>query len=331
MKRFVLMLAVLAMVATPAMADYTFPSFGLSPVNSTPITYALDTSGVPAGYYDGYEVSLDWSTTGTYSWSSEAQFGLETGYLADSGASPDGAYDNLPVTLNWAGSLTTGYTGGAMDFVGWQTYDEQNGAVSWDNISVTLIEGTPPLPPIWCEGFETSVPPAGWDAVSYSGHTGDEMWFQGTSAAEGLASAQCNYDPDLIPQDNWLVSPSATALPTMEVTGQTMGSYYWGVDPYDNYDLELWIIRGATYGDGDDDLVASIDDDNWLVNWTWEGFSYDISGYLTPGETFSVGFRYVGVDGAQGNIDDVCLRGIPEPATLAMLAFSGLALIRRRR
>lgn len=278
-------------------------------------------STINSGTY-GSELTLDLTGPGAFG-TQTVQLGSGTTY--DPGAAFSGltsAFENI------------GDPAGMWTFDFYEGYDDGSDGLAdatWDNINFGFYDYVPPMPAIWCEGFETAVPPAGWDAVSYSGHSGIEMWSQGASAAEGLASAQCDWDPDLVTQDNWLVSPSATALSTMEVTGQTMGSYYWGVDPYDNYDIELWIIRGATYGDGDDDYVADIDDDNWLENWTWEEFSYDISGFLTPGETFSVGFRYAGVDGAQGNIDDVCLRGIPEPSTLALLGFGALALIRRRR
>jgi len=158
---------------------------------------------------------------------------------------------------------------------------------------------------ILTEGFEGGVPPAGWTAIAT--HSGNLTWFQTTgSYYEGLASAQCEYDPALVPQDEWLISGPMTLFGNFTLSGATMGSVYWGITPYDNYDVEAWIVIGPNVNDGDDILIAQLDTDNWVSNWTWATFSYTVA---APPQTFRLGIRYVGVDGAQGNVDALLIDG----------------------
>ncbi len=153
------------------------------------------------------------------------------------------------------------------------------------------------------EGFEGTVPPATWSAgVTNPSFT----WQIGTYLPpEGVQFADCLYDPALVPQDEWLLTPVLNMFGTVTLTGKTMGSAYWGVTPYDNYDVEAWIVIGDV-GGGDDTLIAQLDQDHWVVNWQWEDFSYT---FPAPSGAFRIGFRYVGVDGAEAGLDIITVEG----------------------
>jgi len=154
------------------------------------------------------------------------------------------------------------------------------------------------------EGFETTVPPPGWSAVVTNPSF---TWkVQNFSPPEGLQYADVEYDPALVPQDEWILTPVINASGTVTVNGLTFGSVYWGVTPFDNYDIELWAVVGNV-GGGDDLLVATLDD-SWVVNWQWEAFSHQ---FTAPAGSFRVGFRYTGVDGAQGGIDIIEVDATP--------------------
>ena len=157
------------------------------------------------------------------------------------------------------------------------------------------------------EGFEGGViPPAGWTAVVNNAFT----WELGDyNPYEGMYYATCYYDEYYTGvQDEWIVSGSLNAVGTATLSGYSMGSYYWGIDPYNNYDLEAWVIIGAGVNDGDDILLGQIDEDTWpTTSWTWVPFSYS---FTAPAGAFRVAFRYSGYDGAQAGLDAVLLEGM---------------------
>jgi hypothetical protein len=153
------------------------------------------------------------------------------------------------------------------------------------------------------EGFEDTVPPAGWTSVVNNSHT----WTTNTyRPPEGAQSATCLYDPTLTgTQDEWLVSPVISTPPAgVALGGKTSGNPYWAVSPYDNYDIEVWLINGAGVNDGDDVLVGKLDS-FWKLDWEWSDFQFDLAGLYTPGQDFRFAFRYHGRDGAQGSIDAI--------------------------
>lgn len=157
---------------------------------------------------------------------------------------------------------------------------------------------------ILSEGFEAAFPPASWTAIAT--HTGQMTWFQGTSPYVGTYAAQCDWDPALVPQDEWLLTPPLMLFGNVTLSGATMGSVYWGVTPYDNYDVEAWIVFGPAPDPFTDILIAQLDQNHWITNWTYETFMYQ---FAAPGIPFRLGFRYVGTDGAQGNIDEILVEG----------------------
>ena len=160
------------------------------------------------------------------------------------------------------------------------------------------------------EGFEGGlVPPVGWTHVQ---NNANETWYSTSADAHsGSYSAQCDYDAALNQQDEWLISPYISGLTGGEnVTAWSMGSYYWAVDPEDNYDINAWLVVDDL-GGGDDVLLGKCDDD-WTASWTWAQSTFTLPTTLPAGD-LSVGFQYYGADGAQANIDDIVLPGTLAP------------------
>ncbi len=159
---------------------------------------------------------------------------------------------------------------------------------------------------ILTEGFEGGViPPADWTEQILNANYNWKLSTTGTPHS-GTYAADVEYDPDLVPQDEWLLSPSMTLFGNVTLSGWSNGSVYWGITPYDNYDLEAWIVIGATAGDGDDTLLGKIDQETWVTNWTYAPFTYT---FPAPAGSFRIGFRYVGTDGAQAVLDDIQIDG----------------------
>ena len=164
---------------------------------------------------------------------------------------------------------------------------------------------------ILTEGFETSVPPSGWSTIiNNSGYT----WGAGTSGPHtGLQNATVIYDPLPGAQDEWLVSSTlnfASSNSNLNVSFWWNMSYYWGVTPYDNYNLELWISTngGATWPTKLWDESAQ----GVFTTWTWYQTTISLAAYV--GQTnVKLAWRYVGTDGAQGSLDDIYVNddGLP--------------------
>ena len=161
------------------------------------------------------------------------------------------------------------------------------------------------------EDFETAVPPAGWsEIIANSGFN----WKQQTiSFYSGAASADVEYDPALIPQDEWLVTPVlnfAAATADLKVEFYWMMSYYWGVTPFDNYDLELYISTdgGATYPT----KLWDESGEGVFTNYVFLKETVDLSGYVGQANV-KLAWRYVGVDGAQAAIDLVSVNDNAAP------------------
>ncbi len=152
------------------------------------------------------------------------------------------------------------------------------------------------------EDFEVIVPPTGWSEIISNASYNWKKQTVGT-AYSGTGAADVEYDPSLAAQDEWLVSPAmnfATATSLLKVEFHWNMSYYWGVSPFDNYDLELWIST-----DGGGTWPTKLWDETGegvFTNFTWYGESVDLSGYV--GQTnVKLAFRYVGADGAQAVLD----------------------------
>ncbi|MDX9859111.1 MAG: GEVED domain-containing protein [candidate division Zixibacteria bacterium] len=164
------------------------------------------------------------------------------------------------------------------------------------------------------ESFETSVPPAGWGSLVTNVNDPTATWHQAASAYDGLASAQVLYDGVLVaPQDEWMYTPAldfSAATADLKLNFAWLMSYYWGVDPYDNYDLEVWISTdgGATYPT----KLWDESGEGVFSTWVWYEESISLAAYVGQSNV-KIGFRYLGQDGAQANVDFVSIEDNPPP------------------
>jgi hypothetical protein len=151
------------------------------------------------------------------------------------------------------------------------------------------------------EGFEGSWPPAGWTTFSNSGHVPGETWYQGDNLIgtpfEGNFMATCEWDPDLIFQDNILSFNHTVNALESHLNFQISGSQYWSA----NYDCTVEVDGVVVYS-----WAANV-----LADWTYQLVDIDLSAYL--GQTIEIAFRYTGLDGAAIYLDAVGLNEGYEP------------------
>jgi hypothetical protein len=171
--------------------------------------------------------------------------------------------------------------------------------VTYDRDDVVVLE----------EGFNTAVPPSGWTLIQYSVPPNPYTWGMDTyNPYEGSGYASCEYDPGYTStQDEWLISPSFSldGLVDCELSFAWFSSYYWGFDPYNNYDLEVYASSNG--GSSWDFLWYEDEEDPW-INWEWNPKTLDLSAY--DGETdVQIALVYYGYDGAQGAFDAIMVTG----------------------
>ncbi len=156
------------------------------------------------------------------------------------------------------------------------------------------------------EGFEAGVPPAGWSLVQTNVN---ETWFADCAGVygtpyEGACYATCMYDDGYTgPQDEWLKFDYTLEAGDECLTFYVNASTYWAVDPYQNYNVVVTI-------DGNE-VWNYYDDNNGAVTWQWQQYSIPLTGYDVD-QTITVGFGYVGYDGAQASIDAIAIGDCPE-------------------
>ncbi len=142
------------------------------------------------------------------------------------------------------------------------------------------------------EGFEGTFPPAGWTLASASGHVAPENFYQGDSSngtpIEGLYNMVCEWDPDLVDQDNTMSFSHAIIAGEDNLNFWISGSVTWMA----NYDLAVEVNGTQLY--------------SWQAtyagpDWTDEFVNIDLSAYM--GTTANIVLRYTGNDGAAIYID----------------------------
>jgi hypothetical protein len=160
------------------------------------------------------------------------------------------------------------------------------------------------------EDFDTGIfPPSGWNLIS--GST-PETWKPGTSLIyppfSGDYFAICRYDDTYIPegQDERLYTStfSLAGLSDATLSFWFIFSRYWGITPYNNYDLQvlLSLDGGATFNDTIW-TELSTDTASWS-SWEWVRADVDLTSY-TGQTNVQLCFRYVGYDGADAAIENV--------------------------
>lgn len=181
------------------------------------------------------------------------------------------------------------------------------GAVS-TNFNLTERGGTillpVPLEVVTTEGFEGgAVPPSGWSVVNTNP---SENWgISNLNPHSGTYNANVLYDPALVDQDEWLLTPEYD-LASGTLSFWSQGSLYWCRDTYDNCDLDIWLVVDEV-GGGDDVYVGQADA-SWTASWTWAQSTFVLDSLL-PGVPVRIGFRYTGNDGAEVGLDDILLDG----------------------
>lgn len=160
------------------------------------------------------------------------------------------------------------------------------------------------------EDFEAgTMPPAGWARIVYNTHAPTYTWHSAVADPfEGVYNAQVLYAEDLSLQDEWLVSPAlnlAAASGDVSVHFAWNSSYYWGVSPYDNYDLELRISTdgGTTWAPT---VLWVEDNEGTFSNYVWYEEDVSLAAYNTQSNV-KIAFRYHGTDGAQAGVDAIVI------------------------
>lgn len=282
-----------------AEASHTIPSFSQT-VTSTAGSLLL--TGIPAGTYTSYSVSLDWAAGPGDPWSSEGIWALTdaplataTTFYADPGPSSAALDSGAPVHLTWSGPLDVPYTApadGSLYFLSLQTFG--GSSANWSNISITLNDSvvSPPSSTATVLGGSISAPLAAsavqWYSFSYSG---------------------------------------AGAI-SLDTTGSTLTPSTFG-EPNDT-EIALYSSAGA--------LIETNDDIDFAGGVLTSGLSYT-SGELPAGTyyvavtgfngAFAGGFGATSTSISTGTIVLNGLSVVPEPTSLAALGM--ISLIGRRR
>lgn len=145
------------------------------------------------------------------------------------------------------------------------------------------------------ESFEGDFPPAGWTIDTPSGHEAPATWYQYVgSAYDGLNCASVNYDENLVTQDCQFSFDAAIVAGEDHLGFMAAASYYWMVSDYQNYDLNVLIDGNQVFN-----MAAVYEGPNWL----YQEFIIDLTSHI--GETVTVTFQYVGLDGAALYLDSV--------------------------
>jgi hypothetical protein len=166
------------------------------------------------------------------------------------------------------------------------------------------------------DGFEGTFP-SPWTHVQTNTA---ETWASTTvSFHSGAQSIQCDYDAALGLQNEVMMSPvinlSASTAP--QVSFWFLMSYYWGVDPNDNYDLK---VEGTTDGGATSTVLWTESAQGVFTNWTWYQVTVPLTAFVGQ-SNFQLILRYEGSDGAQGNFDDIVVAEAPTcPAPAALTA-----------
>jgi len=161
----------------------------------------------------------------------------------------------------------------------------------------------------WQDFDSGLMPPSAWNLIS--GNT-PQTWQAGTSdiypPVSGDYFALCRYDATYVPegQDEKLFTPvmNLNGLDDAKLSFWFLFSRYWGITPYDNYDLQVLLSTdgGVTFPDTIWTELSS-DTASW-TSWQWVRGDVDLSAY-TGQSAIQLCFRYVGYDGADAAIDNV--------------------------
>ncbi len=154
------------------------------------------------------------------------------------------------------------------------------------------------------EGFETSVPPAGWTLTQVNAA---ETWQTSTNFNTGTASAEVNYDAALNPADEDLTTSviDLSSATNPRLIFWVSMSYFWSVDPNENYDFTVSATDGTTETVLWDETALGV-----FPNYEWIEVELNLSAYAGQSNVQII-FNYNGIDGAALYLDDVLIEETP--------------------
>jgi len=163
----------------------------------------------------------------------------------------------------------------------------------------------------WNEGFEEATfPPTGWTHVQTNA---TETWTTYTlDTHSGAQAASCEYDDNVQAQDEVLMTPviDLSSLTVPELSFWFNMSYYWAIDPNNNYDIK---VQATTDGGTTTTDLWSEADYGVFNSWTWYEVKLNLAAYASTAN-FQLIFRYEGTDGAQAILDDISIQDRPTAA-----------------
>ncbi len=207
---------------------------------------------------------------------------------------------------SWTVDIEAGGAPWTMPLAVYQDYNPGCSALPTWTPTVPPTPAPTQTPPVGCpvyEDFEgVTFPPSGWtQTIANAGFSWNRIepliYFSGTYVLD------CVYDdnPTPLPQDEWIITPpiDLSAVVTPFIKFGWMMSYYWGVDPFDNYDLVLQISTDGGMGWMP---LWSESDEGVFDDFTWVEKAIDLGVYATETNVMFA-WQYVGFDGAQAEID----------------------------
>ncbi|MBS3802905.1 MAG: PKD domain-containing protein [Candidatus Thermoplasmatota archaeon] len=163
---------------------------------------------------------------------------------------------------------------------------------------------------IFSNSFEQNIfPPSGWELQRLNLNF---SWHQDSVNAQlGNYSACCLHDSNNSWQDEWMITPKIDVSNHSDIflSFNWFMSYFWSVDPYDNYDLNVYVSKGnetrwqKIWNEREFGLF-----ENWVWYNTSENGNIDLSDYC-DNHFIQLGFQYNGSNGAQLNIDNIGVYG----------------------
>lgn len=155
------------------------------------------------------------------------------------------------------------------------------------------------------EGFDSGFP-SSWTNVATNAN---ENWTYTATGGNPDGHMDIAYDASLGQQDESLITApiDLSAIPTVGLYFDWFMSYYWGVDPNDNYDLTVSISvdGGTNYTD-----LWTEADAGQFDSYAWYTKVLDLGAYAS--ETAAIfKFNYNGSDGAQAKFDNINFCSLP--------------------
>ncbi len=149
------------------------------------------------------------------------------------------------------------------------------------------------------EDFDASFPGT-WTNVT---NNANENWTW--LDAGGNPDGHMDIAYDLSPQNESLITPliDFTAIPNPTLKFDWFMSYYWGVDPFDNYDLSISV---STDGINWTEVWTETDFGGEFDSYEWYTTNVDMSAFSSLSNAV-IRFNYNGADGAQAKFDNISL------------------------